>query len=82
MARTIVHRELRNNSSGILREVQAGETFTITDHGEPIAVLLPVAAASAIPLKRSTASGRFAEIEGVSSTRSSAAILDDLRGER
>ena len=41
MARTIAHRELRNNSSAILREVQSGETFTIPNHGEVVAVLTP-----------------------------------------
>lgn len=83
MARTIAHRELRNNSSAILREVQAGETFTITNHGEPIAVLQPVGAgASVVPVKHSTARGRFSDIEGVRSDVSSADILDELRGER
>lgn len=33
MGRIIANRELRNSSSAILREVQAGETFTITNHG-------------------------------------------------
>lgn len=28
---TIAHRELRNNSSEILRRVEAGESFTITN---------------------------------------------------
>lgn len=83
MARTIAHRELRNNSSAILREVQAGETFTITNHGEPIAILQPVGAgAAAIPLKHSSARGRFSDHEGVRSNVSSADILDELRAER
>ncbi|MGH3435730.1 MAG: type II toxin-antitoxin system Phd/YefM family antitoxin [Sciscionella sp.] len=32
--RTIPHQELRNNSSAILRDVRAGESIEITDHGE------------------------------------------------
>lgn len=83
MAKTIAHRELRNNSSAILREVKAGETFTITNHGEPIAVLQPFGATAPIaPLKHSTARGRFSELQGVHSDVSSAEILDELRAER
>jgi prevent-host-death family protein len=32
--RTIPHRELRSNSSAVLREVQAGATIEITNNGE------------------------------------------------
>ncbi|TVZ03237.1 type II toxin-antitoxin system Phd/YefM family antitoxin [Trebonia kvetii] len=39
--RTISHRELRNNSSEILRAVSAGETIEVTNHGEVAAVLMP-----------------------------------------
>jgi prevent-host-death family protein len=41
VARTIPHRELRNNSSAVLREVQAGETIEVTNNGEVVAVLIP-----------------------------------------
>ncbi len=41
MARTIPHRELRNNSSKILEEVRNGETIHITNHGEIVATLVP-----------------------------------------
>jgi prevent-host-death family protein len=41
--RTISHRELRNNSSEILRAVSAGETIEVTNHGEVAAVLVPPA---------------------------------------
>ena len=39
---TIPHRELRSNSAEILRRVQAGETFEITNNGRPVALLAPV----------------------------------------
>ena len=35
-------REARQNLSVYLQRVQAGETFTVTDHGRPVAVLGPV----------------------------------------
>jgi prevent-host-death family protein len=39
--RTISHRELRNNSSEVLRAVSAGETIEVTNHGDVAAVLVP-----------------------------------------
>ena len=39
--RRISHRELRNNSAAVLREVQAGETMEITNNGEVVAILSP-----------------------------------------
>jgi len=37
MSSTISVGELRQNPTRMLREVKAGATYTITDHGEPIA---------------------------------------------
>lgn len=39
--RTIPQRELRNNIARVLREAEAGETFTVTVHGRPVARLVP-----------------------------------------
>lgn len=39
--RTIPQRELRNNISGILREVERGGTFTVTVRDRPVARLVP-----------------------------------------
>jgi prevent-host-death family protein len=39
---SISHRELRNESSRILREVQQGSSFVITNNGRPVALLRPV----------------------------------------
>jgi prevent-host-death family protein len=35
-------RELRNNLSRYLARVQAGEEVVVTDHGQPVARVLPV----------------------------------------
>ena len=40
--RTIPQRELRNNVGAILRDVEAGATFTVTVRGRPVAQLGPV----------------------------------------
>ena len=84
MTKSIAHRELRNNSSAILREVSAGETFTITNHGEPIAVLSPIADRPApnVRTRPSTIKRRFSEIESVTSDVSSEEVLEELRAER
>lgn len=39
--RTIPQRELRNNISAVLRAAQAGESFTVTVRGQPVARLVP-----------------------------------------
>jgi len=40
--RTIPQRELRNNVGAVLRAAEAGETFTVTVRGRPVARLVPV----------------------------------------
>lgn len=42
MATNVPQRELRNNTAGLLRRVEAGERLRITVHGHPIAELVPV----------------------------------------
>jgi prevent-host-death family protein len=37
----IPQRELRNNSGAVLRAAEAGETFTVTVRGRPVARLVP-----------------------------------------
>jgi prevent-host-death family protein len=39
--KTIAQRELRNQSGEILRQAEAGQLFTITVDGRPVAVLGP-----------------------------------------
>jgi len=38
----VASRELRNDTAGLLRRVEAGEELTITVRGRPVAVLRPV----------------------------------------
>jgi prevent-host-death family protein len=42
MATDVPQRELRNNTAGLLRRVEAGEHLRITVHGHPVAELVPV----------------------------------------
>lgn len=41
MSRSISVGQLRQNPTRMLREVRAGATYTVTDHGEPIAAVVP-----------------------------------------
>lgn len=51
-------REIRQNLSVFLRRVRAGETFTVTDHGAPVALLTPMPHPSGDPLADLVALGR------------------------
>ncbi len=83
---TIPHRELRNHSSAILARVEAGESFTITNHGKAVARLSPLGISD---LDRLVAEGQatsptrsIRSLRGLAraSRLSSKEILDDLRG--
>lgn len=85
---TIPHRELRNSSSEILRRVEAGESFEITNNGKPVARLTPMPKASKLDELRAAGETRpvrapidVARLNRVSDV-SSREILDDLRGDR
>lgn len=87
--RTISHRELRNNSAEILRAVGAGEIIEVTNHGEVAAVLVPP---SLTPYERLVAAGKVRQpvepavdlrrIRRVKSSRTTAEIIADIRGDR
>jgi prevent-host-death family protein len=79
---TLAHRELRNRSAEVLRRVQAGETFQVTNHGDVVAVLSPVHGVPGPRLRAASAQGGFASLPRVRVDVSTAALLDDLRGER
>src|SRR5437899_385872 len=49
-------RELRDNVSAVIRRVAAGETVDVTDHGHPVARIVPYLARS--PLEQMLADGR------------------------
>ena len=84
MPRTIAHRELRNNSSAVLRDVQAGETVYVTNNGEVVAVLVPPtrAAGASLRIRRATVRGGFAELERTSIGAPVQDRRDELRDDR
>ncbi len=58
---TVGVRELRQRASELLRRVEAGETFEITDRGRPVAALGPL---PTDPLARLRASGDLEPAHG------------------
>ena len=50
-------RELRQRASELLRRVEAGETFEVTDRGRPIALLAPIPVCG--PLQHLRAAGEL-----------------------
>ena len=60
--RSIGVRELRQQASKYLRDVQRGESIEVTDRGRPVALLVPVPSAGEI--ERLSASGRLAPAAG------------------
>lgn len=82
MARTVAHRELRNNSAEILRRVAAGEEFEVTNRGEVVAILLPAATARRTSVIRHATARGFAALPRVQSETPVQQIVDELRGDR
>jgi prevent-host-death family protein len=87
--RTISHRELRNNSSEVLRAVSAGEMIEVTNHGEVAAVLMPP---SLTPYERLAAAGKvrgpatdrrvdLRRVRRITVPMSSSEIIADVRGD-
>lgn len=84
MATTVSHRDLRNRSGEVLHAVEAGETYTVTNSGRPVARLVPITDTDVdLPLHRPAAvSGGFSGLVRHSIATSSAETIDDLRGDR
>lgn len=84
MEPTVSHRDLRNNSGALLHAVEAGESYTVTNRGKPVARLVPVTdSPPELPLHRqATVQGGFASLTRHSITVSSTTTLEDLRGDR
>jgi prevent-host-death family protein len=73
---TVGIRELRQNASAVLRKVVAGETVEVTDHGHPIARIVPLH--SERTLDQLIAEGRATHAQG---DLLSVAPLPALKGE-
>ncbi|WP_284249209.1 type II toxin-antitoxin system Phd/YefM family antitoxin [Litorihabitans aurantiacus] len=81
---TISHRELRNNSSDVLRRVREGEAFEATDHGVAVARLAPLGAPELpFPVTRpARRRGGWTALPTVDLPRSVSDVVDDERDDR
>lgn len=82
MVERIAHRDLRNRSSEILRDVAAGATYEITNHGEVVAIISPPGRRPPLRYREATIQGRWDEIPCVRREERSEDALAALRGER
>lgn len=78
----ISQRELRNDNAEVVRRVESGEELTVTRRGVPVARLIPVGRESLACERPARDDVNFASIPRVKVTETTAAILDDLRGDR
>ena len=84
-------RELRQNLSVYLERVKKGESLTVTEHGQPVAILRPLAESTGL-LDRLVAEGRVTAPSrshrqlprplDVKLERPIGELLDELRGDR
>jgi len=82
--KTIPHRELRNNSADVLRSVQAGESFEVTNNGEVVALLTPPSSVAlrGVRFRAPLTRGGFSALPRISSPLAVSDVLNDLRDER
>lgn len=81
--RSISQRELRNDNAAIMRDVEQGESFTVTRRGVPVALLTPIPVDADLRCVRpATSDPASVAGERVTLETPSEALLDDLRGDR
>lgn len=81
MTERLAHRDLRNRSAEVLREVAAGATYEVTNHGEVVALLSPPSRTT-VRIRRPSVRGGFGELPRVTLDHPIQESLDDLRGDR
>lgn len=82
----ISQRQFRNESGAILRAVEAGEAFIITNNGRPVAELRPISAdpLAGLKVRRARPGARFADLSPAPADGGETALeaLMFLRGDR
>jgi prevent-host-death family protein len=82
--RFISDRELANRSGAVIAAVSAGESFTVTYNGTPVAVLSPITE-NPVDLRSSrpaVAHGGFTAMTRARNASATSAVLDVLHAER
>ncbi|TQL66741.1 prevent-host-death family protein [Nocardioides albertanoniae] len=80
--------ELNQQTGRVLRRVAEGESMVVTDHGRPVAMLVPVPKSKFKQLEllghisKPRGTGRMPKIQRVKLSRSSEEILAEMREDR
>jgi prevent-host-death family protein len=81
--KTISQRELRNDNAEVMRNVEQGESYTVTRRGVPVATLSPIQPDADLRCVRPPKTRPvYTGAQRVRIDVSSADLLEDLRGER
>lgn len=81
--RTISQRELRNDNAAVVRGVEAGESYTITRRGVPVARLVPLDDGADLRCDRPAKKrATYTSQQRVKAAKPTADLLGDLRGDR
>ena len=81
--RTLSQREFRNQSAEVLRAVDAGESFLLTNHGKPVGKITPVGDRDAeLRLTAPATRHGFDDLPMYDHLESTADALTYLRGHR
>lgn len=81
MTEQLAHRDLRNRSAEILRDVASGASYEITNHGEVVALLTPPSPDGRLRVRRATSRLPFSQIRRAQRSESTQSALDVLRGD-
>jgi prevent-host-death family protein len=81
--RTITHRQLRNESGAVLRDVEAGESILVSNNGSVVARISPASEAEpGLPVTRPAIAYGFDDVPLYDRPGNVLDALTDLRGER
>jgi prevent-host-death family protein len=81
--RTITHRQLRNESGAVLRDVEAGESLLISNNGSVVARLSPASEMEPeLPVTRPATARGFDDVPLYDRPGNVLDALSDLRGDR
>ena len=80
--RSISHRELRNQSGEVLRQVARGETYEVTNHGQVVARLSPPTTGTDLRCVRAAKGAvRWSRLPRATASEGSGDALTALRGQ-
>ncbi len=81
--KTISQRELRNQSAEILRGLQRGESYRLTNRGKPVGAVVPLPATpyEELLLRPGTQDMSFGDNDRIIRDEAVADVLNDLRAE-